>query len=159
MEEIKLNVSEKSETAPVKTIFKAISVNGRYGLEVVSSGFEEQQKNSLCLRAKVYDLGSSAGMDILRVEPTDEEQYVVIVRNSVKVEKNCRVIKEMNLQGNEDVSVLLCGEGAIFKEFGYKKRSSWFVSVQDEELKDVPAGEVVADKMSIVDLIKKEIKL
>lgn len=132
-------------------LYKAVSQNGRWGVEVVSEGyFFDGDKSpwtrgsqTCSLRAEVSRIGEVEGRDVFRAEPTDKDQWLVTGDDLIPL-VGAEYIKAIDLQGGDSSTLLMVGEQAIVRSYGYKRRSSQVLFLDHGVETDIPASILLA---------------
>lgn len=104
------------------------SQNGRWGLEVI-----DLPESRFPFRGTVERLGTLAGIKCLRAKPNETAgTWVLAVRAAVEAVMACSIVEQVSLQGGDAVSILIARPDAVWREWGYKGRSSYFLSLNKE---------------------------
>ena len=137
----------------MKVVYEVKSTNGRWGLQIMGANDVELPERGLVFRNfTVKDYGTTAHMWVLELVSADG--FFTIVTGEAKCITGCTLVAEQNLQSSNEVSVIVARPGAIFKEIGYKGRSSQYITIDSEGKKvPTPVGMLVA-----AGLVEPEIK-
>ncbi len=130
----------------MEIIYQRRSTNGRWGLAVVGNTPKVINKgNTEIIRDhSVESLGTVAGIETFRLVSMSGTHLVMgsdleVVPGSGAVE-----VGRMNLQSSDVVTLIAARDGAIVKEYGYKRRSSHFFAVTPEGTANVPSSVLLA---------------
>ena len=98
------------------------STNGRWGTQIVLP--EGVESLSGPIKGRLRSLGKAGGMTCFEILPLPEGavEYVV-VGDDFEVVVGCVVAHQQGLQSNDSVTILVASPGAIWKSYGYKRRS------------------------------------
>lgn len=103
------------------------STNGRWGIQVLHPegiNMETPQEGTLT------SLGTSAGMTCFKFEPGQTGTWV-IAGDDMNPVAGCEAVVHMDLQSSDYVSILVCRNFAVWKEYSYKRRSAQFWMLKD----------------------------
>lgn len=135
-------------------MLKQVSQNGRWGVEVVSDGYSfgdgdvsqspwTRGQYTCSLQAEVSKIGEVEGRDVFRAEPTDKDQWLV-TGDDLEPLMGASMIIDMSLQGGDNITLLMVGEQAIVRSWGYKRRSSQIVFLDHGVETEIPASILLA---------------
>jgi hypothetical protein len=135
----------------MKAIFKARSQNGRWGMQIVCAHEREvaPARTGDVLQGSLKPLGRSAGTDCFEFVPIgkggDPETFIVIGSDLDQVQGPAKTVLSLDLQGNDQVTILVARPGACWKSYGYKRRgSSWQMLTADGTIETPPVGVLLA---------------
>lgn len=128
----------------MKILKEWTSTNGNWGVEIVGELPEGESWQSL-MPGELIPLGKKGGIEAFKYNPQKENTYAVTLSDGRAEEGSGAVqICDCYLQSNNSIMLWNASKGAIFESFGYKQRSSHFVAVTKEGLKNVPVGVLLA---------------
>lgn len=126
----------------MKEAFVEYSINGRWGVSIVSADFDKVEYGKP-VQAAITRLGKVEGRDVLRFDATDKPQWAVVLGDAKPLAGASEVLS-MGLQSSQYVTVLLLSETAIVKTYGYKGRSSSISCYQQGKRVEIPASVLLA---------------
>jgi len=122
----------------MKVILDDRSQNGRWGLQIVGP-----EDTEFPARGTLKHLGRRAGVECYEVSPSDEGDFWVVVGGDLEAISGCTEVCSMDLQGGSSVTLLSCRVGAVWQEFGYKRRNSEFRLLKTDGSTETPPVSVL----------------
>lgn len=126
----------------MKEIFWAESQNGRWGVSIVSESYSPVD-TAFPVQAEITALGAVAGKNIYRIEKTQKPQWLLVTDDAEPI-SGASMIETMDMQGHRCVTLLLLGEEAIVREYGYRRRSSIVSYYKRGEVQTIPESVLLA---------------
>lgn len=129
------------------------STNGRWGVQVVlPEGVEDL---STPFRGRVQSLGRAGGLNCFAVQPPtpESEQHplrpepetYVLMGDDLSPVEGCVVVHREDLQSNDYCTILLLQPGAIWRNYGYKRRRcTIYMLAQDGSVVTPPPAVLLA---------------
>lgn len=133
----------------MKELMRKTSQNGRWGLSVVGP-----EGTTFPAEGRLVSLGDIEGHQTFEFCPAETGQWVV-VGGDLEPIQGCTAVAEVGLQGGSCVSVLVCGEFAAYRRYGYKRRGQDVVCLHRGQAVDVPASVLAA--MGILPCYREEV--
>lgn len=121
------------------------STNGRWGVQCVYPVEVAEALRAGIVRAMLNPLGHAAGLDCFEIIPTALDNFVVIGQDLIP-HAGCIRVVHSDLQSNDYLTILVARAGAIWEDFGYRRRSSEFrvLTSSGEAIEAPPAVLLVA---------------
>lgn len=144
----------------LKDLFSCSSVNGRWGVDIVGSINENEIVPTVPFRGKLVDLGEHNGRKVYRLDSGDDV-FVLDVGGSVL---DCLVgakkIYDIGLQGDDEFSLVAIRKSgySLIRSWGYKCRSSEFITFMDGHRIELPESVLVAMKL-VPGVVEKEVSV
>ena len=126
----------------MEEIYSVSSTNGRWGLRIVSEVFKKEDLREP-VRAQAVKLGKVEGHEIVRLDKTDKDQWVLVTGDAVPM-GGCTEFVGMGLQSNDNVTIIILSSQAIVKTYGYCRRSSTVRFFLNGKKQNVPASVLLA---------------
>ena len=123
----------------MKVIFEAKSVNGRFGVAIVSATAAKMPA-----RGSLVYLGKVAGMETFRLDEAPDETWVLAGRDTVRAHGGATIAYMRDLQGGESAYIAVGGPQAVVEHVGYKGRSSRVVAYVSGQPEEIPAPVLLA---------------
>jgi len=116
------------------------STNGRWGAQLLFPVELAHQVDRGLVRAMINPLGVSSGMHCFELVPVTDDSFAVI-RDDATAHAGCTRVSYVGLQSHRYWTLLAARSGAIWEEFGYRRRFSKFriLSAEGEVCKPPPA--------------------
>jgi hypothetical protein len=99
--------------------FSATSTNGRWGLDVTAP-----EGTTWPAKGHMVDYGTTAGRRLFSFVPGADGQWFYVAKCFVKPMAGCVVVHTVGLQSGADATIVAGGDFMVFREIGYKGRSS-----------------------------------
>jgi len=140
----------------MKELFKAASTNGRWGMVIAGPEDYEQKEGfagintGISFFGKLIDLGEVNGFKTYRFDPLDPSSQAdggnwFLVMDDAEAMVGAEKIFSKGLQSGRVVTLFaLASDFAVVREWGYDRRSSWFVTYVNGKKQDVPDAVLVA---------------
>lgn len=120
-------------------IYERQSQNGRRGVQVTA-----EADTRFPARGQLQDLGTLAGVHCFSFTPTDEDEWVV-VGDDLEPLEGCVSVYHDDMQGGDVASLLVARPGAVWRQWGYKRRGSDFcVLSADGSVQEPPVSVLLA---------------
>lgn len=134
----------------MKELIRKTSQNGRYGVVIVGP-----DGTKFPAEGKLFSLGKIEGHKTFEFSPEQTGEWVV-VGSDLEPIQGCATIVAQDLQGGQGVAVMVCGEFAAMRSYGYKRRQENIHCLHNGQWVNVPASVLAA--MGVIPCEREEVK-